>query len=42
VGLEEQIYAYENRVRLHEIIGGIGYIVGVMGLIALLKRPKSS
>lgn len=40
--LEEQIHAYQHNVRLHDIIGGIGYIVGVMGLIVFLKRPKSS
>ena len=27
----------ENRIRFRDVIGGIGYIVGVMGLIALWK-----
>lgn len=31
--LREQLLAYEERVRLHEILGGIGYILGLAGLI---------
>ncbi|MFW6162343.1 MAG: carboxypeptidase regulatory-like domain-containing protein [Planctomycetota bacterium] len=30
--LREQIEGYEQRRRLHDIIGGIGYIVGVAGI----------
>ena len=30
-----------NRVRLQDILGGIGYIVGVLGLLAMLKAKKS-
>jgi nickel transport protein len=40
-GLEERIHEYENRIRFRDILGGIGYIVGVMGLIGLMKRRKS-
>ena len=31
VRLEEQFSAYEDRVRLTDILGGIGYIVGITG-----------
>lgn len=38
--LERKIDSYRRSVRLHDVVGGIGYIVGVMGLIAFLKtRP---
>jgi len=30
--LREQIQRYEERVRLRDVLGGIGYIVGMMGL----------
>jgi nickel transport protein len=31
--LREQLAAYEAKIRLHDILGGIGYIVGIMGLL---------
>ena len=31
--LREQIDRYEARVRLHDILGGIGYILGVAGIL---------
>ena len=31
VRLEEQLNAYEDRVRMTDILGGIGYIVGITG-----------
>ena len=41
VPLQEDIARYEQRVRLHDIIGGIGYIVGLFGIGAfLLSRKK--
>jgi len=36
--LREQIERYEEKRRLHEIIGGIGYIFGIMGLVLYFKR----
>ncbi len=33
----EEMNRLENRVRFQDVIGGIGYIVGVMGLIAFWK-----
>jgi nickel transport protein len=41
--LRRQLDAYQSRATLHDILGGIGYIVGVMGLLFFLlnrKRPK--
>lgn len=39
--LREQLDAYQHSIRVHDILGGIGYIVGVMGVLALLKsRPR--
>jgi nickel transport protein len=35
--LREDLETYHSRARLHEIIGGIGYIVGIMGLVFFLK-----
>jgi nickel transport protein len=29
-----------NRVRFQDIIGGIGYIIGILGLLAMLKARK--
>ena len=34
--LRRQIKEYEQRVRLHDIIGGIGYIVGLFGLAGII------
>lgn len=31
--LREQLDAYEDKIRLHDIWGGIGYIFGVMGIL---------
>ena len=33
----EEMNRLENRVRFQDVVGGIGYIVGVMGLIAFWK-----
>lgn len=38
--LREQIEAYEQRVRLHDILGGIGYILGLAGIAAYLLAGK--
>lgn len=40
--LRAQIAAYEERVRLHDILGGIGYIVGLAGLAFFLlgRKPR--
>ena len=40
--LHEELDRYTHRVRIHDIIGGIGYIVGATGLLALVKRRPSS
>jgi len=38
--LREQIEAYEQRVRLHDILGGIGYVMGLAGIFAFLQAGK--
>ncbi len=38
--LREEIAAYENKVRLHDILGGIGYILGVFGLLSLILARR--
>lgn len=35
--LREQLDRYEHKVRLHDILGGIGYIVGLAGLVFFLR-----
>lgn len=45
VRLEEQIRAYEDHIRITDVLGGIGYIVGITGaayyyLGARRKRPR--
>ena len=35
--LREQLDQLENTIRLRDILGGIGYVVGVLGLLALIK-----
>ncbi len=44
--LREQLEKYEEKIRLHDILGGIGYIIGLMGLGYFLgvrrKRNDSS
>jgi len=39
--LREQLLAYEDKVRLHDVLGGIGYILGLAGL-ALWWRSRRS
>jgi nickel transport protein len=41
--LRRQLEAYQRKVRMHDVLGGIGYIVGVIGLVAWWKarRPGS-
>lgn len=36
--LREQIDAYEQHIRLHDILGGIGYIFGIMGFYLMIKK----
>lgn len=44
--LREQLEHYEEKIRLHDILGGVGYIIGLMGLgyfiAARRKHPESS
>jgi nickel transport protein len=38
--LREEVELLRNETRMRDVVGGIGYIVGVFGLIALLMRGK--
>ncbi len=38
--LREQLDAFEHEVRFRDAIGGVGYIVGAVGLVALLKARR--
>ena len=38
--LRKQLEKYEETIRMRDIIGGIGYIVGIMGLLALFLKKK--
>ncbi len=40
--LEERLDRYEDRVRWHDVIGGIGYILGLAGLYVLVKSRRRS
>ncbi|WP_413110257.1 hypothetical protein [Thaumasiovibrio sp. DFM-14] len=40
--LREQLDRYESKVRLHDILGGIGYIFGLFGLLVLYKHRRRS
>lgn len=40
--LREQLAEQSSRTRARDIFGGIGYIVGVFGLIVLLKRSSGT
>ncbi|SUS04906.1 conserved exported hypothetical protein [uncultured Defluviicoccus sp.] len=38
--LREQLSAYEDRVRLRDVLGGFGYILGLAGLFAWLRARR--
>jgi nickel transport protein len=38
--LREQLAAFERRVGLRDIVGGVGYILGLAGLAALIKTRR--
>jgi len=38
--VREDIYRLEHTTRFHDVVGGIGYIVGVLGFIAFMKSRK--
>ncbi|WP_343867009.1 hypothetical protein [Caenispirillum bisanense] len=40
--LREQLEAYEEKVRLHDILGGLGWIAGLTGIaFYILARRRS-
>ena len=38
--LREQLTAYEDQVRLHDVLGGLGYILGLAGLFAWMRARR--
>lgn len=38
--LQEQLHDYERRTRIRDVIGGIGYILGLAGIVALMKTRR--
>jgi nickel transport protein len=38
--LREQLSAYEDRVRLRDVLGGLGYILGLAGLFAWMRARR--
>lgn len=38
--LREQIIAYEDQIRLRDIVGGVGYIIGLAGLAAWWQQRR--
>ena len=36
-----QVDQYESRIRFHDILGGLGYILGMAGLFMMIKGRKS-
>jgi len=38
--LREQLHEYEQRTRLRDVLGGIGYILGLAGVVALMKTRR--
>lgn len=38
--LQEQLHAYERRTRIRDVLGGIGYILGLAGVFALVKSRR--
>lgn len=39
--LRDQLHAHEKKVRLQDVLGGMGYIFGVLGLYVLVKQRLS-
>lgn len=40
--LREEIEQLKNKIYLRDVIGGIGYILGLFGVVALLKARKGA
>ena len=38
--LREQLDAYQHEIRVRDILGGMGYIIGVLGLVAWIKARR--
>ena len=40
--LRRQIEAYEHKIRLHDVLGGIGYILGIAGILFFVRARRSA
>jgi nickel transport protein len=40
--LAEQLDSLEHSIRLHDVLGGVGYIVGIFGLFAFLRSRRGA
>ena len=40
--LQEQLETYEERIRLHDVLGGIGYILGLAGISFYFMGKKGN
>jgi nickel transport protein len=40
--LREELIAYEEQVRFRDVIGGIGYILGIFGVVAWWQQKRRS
>ena len=38
--LRNQLDDYETKIRMHDVLGGVGYILGMFGLWALMRARK--
>jgi len=38
--LREQLEAYQEKIFIHDVLGGIGYIFGVMGLLFYFAKSN--
>lgn len=38
--LREQLEAYQEKIWLHDILGGIGYIFGILGMLAYFAKRR--
>jgi nickel transport protein len=39
--LREQLEAYQEKIFIHDVLGGVGYIFGVMGLLFYIAKRRS-
>ena len=40
--LRRQIEAYEHKIRLHDVLGDVGYILGIAGILFFVRARRSA